>query len=388
MFLVRRHTRAEEETGRAELLGATAVGRGRHRWPPRSSRPRCANLLLGVLAPSPGDIASGLAGAGLRRCSGSWTGHRRLVGRGHRAARRAAVDAAPGRVRHHRRRRHRRALPRCARSGTLGSPWLSWLSPVRVGHQAHACLSRACGGGCSSLLAPGAAALPWSRLAAASGAATSAPACCADAARSGAGSTATARRRSGWPGASSAAALIGWTAGHAASIGRPMGSIVHRRRRPARDSDATRDDASRHGRHRRPRQDALSTRTRRSSCVVITCFGYRGLVDPAAARRRARRAYSRCVLATATSRAAGGCWPHGRWSPCWGTWLLLVSGVGLGVGYALATGDGGAIGASLVARLPCRRAGPGAQRRWPGCSTAPPRAGPSPAGSACCSPSW
>ena len=49
MFLVGRHTRAEEESGRDELVRGRRRSAGTRRWPPRCSSLLVANVVFGGL---------------------------------------------------------------------------------------------------------------------------------------------------------------------------------------------------------------------------------------------------------------------------------------------------------------------------------------------------
>jgi len=130
VVVVRRHTRVEEETGRAELVGATAVGADAP-LAAALGEAVLASVVLGVLAAA-GNIASGLPVAGSVLFGASWTGIG-LVGAG------VAVLAAQ--------------LSSSSRtvgflaSGAIGglylvraigdttAEWLSWLTPFGWGTQ-------------------------------------------------------------------------------------------------------------------------------------------------------------------------------------------------------------------------------------------------------------
>ncbi len=134
ILLVTRHTRAEEETGRAELVGAGAVGR---------YAPLAAALLVAALASR-------------RARRGRRAGRRRRRARHDRCARprrrRSPPPASPSRASppSPRSSRSPRAPPtgsrspcsaqrsRSARSATPGPHWLSWLSPIGWGQQVRA----------------------------------------------------------------------------------------------------------------------------------------------------------------------------------------------------------------------------------------------------------
>ena len=72
VVLVRRHTRVEEETGRAELVGATAVGVDAP-LAAALAEAVLASVVLGVLV-AVGNIASGLPATGSVLFGASWTG--------------------------------------------------------------------------------------------------------------------------------------------------------------------------------------------------------------------------------------------------------------------------------------------------------------------------
>ena len=72
LVLVRRHTRGEEEAGRAELIGATVVGRGALLAAPVLEGAGAA-VLVGLLAAA-ADVAGGLPVTGSLAFGASWTG--------------------------------------------------------------------------------------------------------------------------------------------------------------------------------------------------------------------------------------------------------------------------------------------------------------------------
>ena len=73
LVLVRRHTRGEEEAGRAELLGATAVGRDALLAAAVLEGAAVAAVLVGLLAAA-ADVAGGLPVTGSLAFGASWTG--------------------------------------------------------------------------------------------------------------------------------------------------------------------------------------------------------------------------------------------------------------------------------------------------------------------------
>jgi ABC-2 type transport system permease protein len=129
MILVVRHTRAEEESGRLELVGATAVGRSA----PLAAAMTVAagaNLLLGLLTAA-GLVQSGLPAAGSLAFGLSWAGvgiafaaiaavTAQLAGTARGAT--SAAAAVLGAV------YLLRAIGDTAGEG--GPRWLSWLSPI------------------------------------------------------------------------------------------------------------------------------------------------------------------------------------------------------------------------------------------------------------------
>ena len=129
MFLVGRHTRAEEESGRDELLRAAAVGRQRPD-DRRAGRPRCSpTCSLGVLvARQPGRLPARRRRTRSRSASASTAV--RLGLHRHRAGRRPAHLQHPRDVRH-RRRRHRLAYVLRA-VGDVGNPALTLAVADRV----------------------------------------------------------------------------------------------------------------------------------------------------------------------------------------------------------------------------------------------------------------
>ena len=309
MFLVvvRRHTRSEEESGRAELLGGTAIGRdallaaavrrGRAR---RARRSACSRRVA--------DIAGGLPVAGSLAFGASWVGDSGWS----RSALTARVPASSRRAPHLRRRSPAAALGGLyvlRAVGDVGAEWLSLALAVRLVHPAAAPGPTRAGGCCCSYV--GLARRPRGGRAA----------CCGPA----------RPRRPGWsparPGPADGsprladalrADLAGaprrcWSAGPWAwpALGLVMGAIAPERRRPARHRGGPRG-------HREPRRRRRACRTRcwrpcsRSSAVVVTCFAHR--------RDRPRR------RATSTTAAPSRCWPRPppargrfagrrRWSP-------------------------------------------------------------------------
>lgn len=330
VVLVRRHTRVEEETGRAELVGATAVG---------ADAPTAAAVLEAVLASvvlgtlaAVADMALGLPAVGSLLFGASWAGIG-LVGAGvallaaqlSSSARSVGflASAAVGAL----------YLVRVI-GDTTSATWLSWLTPFGWGTQLSAwseprlwlllgypLLAAALAVGALALRRRrdlGAGVLPDRP-----GPAVGSPRL-RDA-------VALVVRQQG-------TALIGWTVGIAV-IGTLMGSIV-----PSigdlLDTERTRPIVEAMG-GVGGLQDALVFAIASVVAVVITCFGISTVTRAASDEHDGR---TETVLATATSRrmlllAVGGAAVLGS------TWLLLVAGVATAVGR----GDGlGAVGASLV----------------------------------------
>ncbi len=110
LVVVRRHTRSEEESGQAELLGGTAIGR---------DAPLAAAVSFGAIISVAVGLLAALAEHGGRAAGRRIAAVRRLVGRDragrHRSHRRRvpALGERPH-LRGHRRRRDRRCCSCCA----------------------------------------------------------------------------------------------------------------------------------------------------------------------------------------------------------------------------------------------------------------------------------
>jgi len=133
MVLVRRHTRAEEESGQAELLGGTAIARGA---PLAGAVIEAAGIAvaLGLLA-GLADIAGGLPVVGSLAFGASWAGIG-LVTTGLTAvacqlsaSSRTCAAIAGGAM---------GALFLVRAVGDTSAPWLSWLSPFGWATKLHA----------------------------------------------------------------------------------------------------------------------------------------------------------------------------------------------------------------------------------------------------------
>ena len=329
VVVVRRHTRVEEETGRAELVGATAVGADAP-LAAALGEAVLASVVLGVLAAA-GNIASGLPVAGSVLFGASWTGIG-LVGAG------VAVLAAQ--------------LSSSSRtvgflaSGAIGglylvraigdttAEWLSWLTPFGWGTQlsawseprawllvAYPALAAALTAGAIALRRRrdlGAGVLP-DRAGAAEGSPRLRDA------------LALVWRQQG-------TALLGWTVGIGV-MGILMGSIV-----PSigdlLDTDTTRPIIEAMG-GIGALQDSLVVALASVVAIVITCFGIAAVTRAAGDEHDGR---TEAVLATVTSRASlmvavASAAIVGT------TWLLLVSGTATAIGWGRGAG---AIGAALA----------------------------------------
>ncbi|MCK9823977.1 hypothetical protein NOCD_10830 [Nocardioides cavernae] len=133
LVVVRRHTRVEEESGRAELVGATVVGRAA---PLRAALVEAgvAAVVIGTLAAAI-DVAAGLDPAGSVAFGASWTGAG-LVG--------AATGAVCAQLAASARTAGGLALATFAvwyglrAAGDIGPDALGWLSPLGWGTRLHA----------------------------------------------------------------------------------------------------------------------------------------------------------------------------------------------------------------------------------------------------------
>lgn len=329
VVLVRRHTRVEEESGRAEVVGATAVG---------ADAPTAAAVLEAVLASvvlgvlvALADVACGLPVAGSVLFAASWTGIG-MVGTG--VALLAAQVSSSARTVGFLASVAIGLLYLLRAVGDLSAEWLSWLTPFGWGTRLSAWSEPrvwllAAYPLLAVVLVAGAVALRRRRDLGAGvlpdrpGPAEGSPRL-RDAA-------ALVWRQQG-------TALVGWTVG-AAVLGVLMGSIV-----PTigdmLDTDATRGVVEAMG-GVGALQDALVFALASVVAVVVTCFGIAAVTRAAGDEHDGR---TETVLATATSRSAlllalAGAALAGT------TWLLLVSGVATAIGR----GDGlAAVGASLA----------------------------------------
>lgn len=329
VVVVRRHTRVEEETGRAEVVGATAVG---------ADAPTAAAVLEAVLASvvlgvlvAVVDVAGGLPLAGSVLFAASWTGIG-LVGAG--IALLAAQVSSSARTVGFLASATIGLLYLLRAVGDLRAGWLSWLTPFGWGTRLSAWSDPRVWvllayPALAAVLVAGAVALHRRRdlgaglLSARPGPAEGSP-------RLRDAATLVWRQQ--------ATALAGWTVG-VAVLGVLMGSIV-----PTvgdmLDTDATRGVVEAMG-GAGALQDALVVALASVVAVVVTCFGIAAVTRAAGDEHDGR---TEAVLATVTSRSAllralAGAALVGS------TWLLLVFGVATAVGR----GDGPAdVGAALA----------------------------------------
>ncbi|SED22226.1 ABC-2 type transport system permease protein [Nocardioides exalbidus] len=329
VVVVRRHTRVEEESGRAELVGATAVGPDAQ-VAAALAEAALASVLLGVLAAA-GDIACGLPVAGSVLFGASWTGIG-LVGAGVAllaaqvpSSARTVGFVASGAI---------AVLYLLRAVGDTTAGWLSWLTPfgwgtrlsawheprvwLLVGYPAVALVLTAVALALRRRRDLGAGVLP-DRPGPAEGSPRLRDA------------MALVWRQQG-------TALGGWTVGIGA-IGVLMGSIV-----PSigdlLDGESTRSIIESMG-GEGALQDSLVFALASVVAVVIACFGISAVTRAAGDEHDGR---TEIVLATATSRAAV-LLAVATASLAGSTWLLLVSGAATAAGR----GDGlSPVGAALA----------------------------------------
>lgn len=329
VVVVRRHTRVEEETGRAELVGATAVG---------ADAPVAAALIeaallsvaVGALA-AVGNIASGFPVPGSLLFGASWTGIG-LVGAG--IVLLAAQVSSSARAVGFLAAASIGALYLVRAVGDTSVQWLSWLSPFGWGTQLSAWSSpRVWVLALYPLLAVALAAVAFGlrrRRDLGAGLLPDRPGPASGSPRLRDAVALAWRNQQ--------TALIGWTFGIAV-MGVLMGSIIPNIGSML-DSDNARSVIEAMGGIGGV-QDALLFAMASVIAVVITCFGIAAITRAAGDEHDGR---TETVLSTATSRdrlllAIGGMAMIGT------TWLLLVSGVATAIGR----GDGvDGIWASLV----------------------------------------
>lgn len=329
VVLVRRHTRVEEETGRAELVGATAVG---VHAPTAAALAEAslASLAVGALTAA-GNAAAGLPVAGSVLFGASWTGIG-LVG--------AAIALLAAQVSSSARTV---GFLASAAIGTLyllravgdtSAPLLSWLTPFGWGTQLSAWSEPrvwllACYPALAVALTAVALALRQRRDLGA-GVLPDRPGPAEGSPRLRDAASLAWREQS--------TAMAGWTVGIAV-IGVLMGSIVPTVGSMLGTGEARRVIEAMGGIG--VLEDVLVAALASVIAVVITCFGIAAVTRAAGDERGGR---TETVLATATSRrtlllAVGASALLGS------TWLLLVSGVAT----ALGRGDGlDPVGAALA----------------------------------------
>jgi ABC-2 type transport system permease protein len=329
VVVVRRHTRVEEETGRAELVGATAVGADAP-VAAALAEAALASLLLGTLA-AVGDIACGLPVLGSVLFGASWAGIG-LVGAG--IAVLAAQLSSSARAVGFLASAVVGVLYLLRAIGDTSVPWLSWLTPfgwgtqlsawsepriwLLLGYPVLAVVLTAAGLALRRRRDLGAGVLPDRP-----GPARGGP-------RLGDAVALAWRQQS--------TGLVGWTVGIGV-IGILMGSIV-----PSigdlLDTDGTRPIVEAMG-GVGALQDSLVFALASVVAVIITCFGISAVTRAAGDEHDGR---TETVLATATSRAAVLVAVASA-ALIGSTWLLLVSGAATAVGR----GDGlSAVGAALA----------------------------------------
>lgn len=336
LVLVRRHTRTEEESGQAELLGGTAIGRGAPLAAAVAESVAVA-VVLGLLS-ALADIAGGLPVAGSFAFGASWTGVG-LVSIGLTAvacqisasSRTCAAIAGGGLG----------AFFLVRAVGDTSAPWLSWLSPFGWATKMHAwsgprwwvlllyvvaCVvlvalaqalrSRRDLG--SGMLAP------WP------GPATGSPRL--------ADVLALAARLHG-------PTLLTWTVAMGV-VGVVLGSIAPNIGSML-DSPGARDMMERLG-GRGALEDTLIAAELSMVAVIVTCFAIAVVGHGGADERDGR---TEQVLATATSRSAALV-ATVVVALVGATWLLLVTGIAVTVGYGTAAGElGDTFGRILPAAL-------------------------------------
>jgi ABC-2 type transport system permease protein len=336
LVLVRRHTRTEEESGQAELLGGTAIGRDAPLLAAATGAAVLA-VALGLLAALV-DIAGGLPVVGSLAFGASWTGIG-LVAAGLTAvacqlsaSSRTCAAIAGGAL---------GVLFLVRAVGDTSAPWLSWLSPFGWGTKLHAwsdqrwwvlllyALAFVGLVGLAQVLR-GRRDLGSGMLAARPGPETGSPRL-ADA-------VALSIRLHG-------PMLLGWTVALAV-LGLVLGSIAPNIGSML-DSPAARDMMARLG-GQGALEDTLIAAELSMIAVVVSCFGIAVVGHGGADEHDGR---TEQVLATATSRstmfaatlvvALVGA-----------SWLLLVSGVAVALGVGTASGDpGGTFGDIVPAAL-------------------------------------
>jgi ABC-2 type transport system permease protein len=329
VVLVRRHTRVEEETGRAELVGATAVGA---HAPTTAAvlEATLASVAVGTLA-AVADIAAGLPVAGSLLFGASWTGIG-LVG--------AAIALVAAQVSSSARTVGFLAsavigvLYLLRAVGDTSASWLSWLTPFGWGTRLSAWSEPRVwllvGYPLLAAALTGVALALRRRRDLGAGVVPERPGPAEGSPRLRDAAALVWRQQS--------TALVGWTVGIAV-MGVLMGSII-----PSigsmLDSDEARQVIEAMG-GVGALQDVLVAAIASVVAVVITCYGISAVTRAAGDERDGR---TETVLATATSRQRlllAVC----ASALVGATWLLLVSGTAMAVGRGAGVGP---VGASLA----------------------------------------
>lgn len=330
--LVRRHTRLEEESGQAELLGGTALGRDAVLAAAATESVIVAGVVgaLAALAcvagglPMGGSVAFGASWAGVGLFAAALTAVACQVSASARTC--AAISAAA-----------LGGLFLIRAVGDTTSSWLSWLSPFGWSTKLHAwsstrwwVLGLYVGG--ALLLVVIAQMLQVRRD---MGAGLLAPRPGPEAASPHLADALTLAVRLNTP------MLIGWSIAIGVlgsvlgSIAPNMGSML--------DSSAARDMIERIG-GPGAMQDVLIAAELSIFAVVVTCFA---VAVVAHSGRDEHEGRTEQVLATANSRTAV-LWATAAVALLGSTWLLALSGVAVGLGYGLAAGHLGSALASVV----------------------------------------
>lgn len=329
VVLVRRHTRVEEETGRAELVAATAVG---------AHAPTAAALLeaalaalaVGVLAAA-SNIACGLPVVGSLLFGASWTG---IDWVGAAIALVAAQVSSSARTVGFLASAVIGILYLLRAVGDTTAPWLSWLTPLGWGTQLSAWSEPRvwllAGYPLLAAVLVGVAVALRRRRDLGAGVVPDRPGPAEGAPRLRDAAALAWREQ--------ATALIGWTVGIAV-IGVLMGSIIPSIG-PMLTSDEARQVIEAMG-GVGALQDVLVSAIASVIAVVITCYGIAAITRASGDERDGR---TETVLATTTSRR-GLLLAVAASALVGATWLLLVSGVATAVGRGAGLSP---VGASLV----------------------------------------
>ena len=316
VVLVRRHTRVEEETGRAELVGATAVG-AHAPTAAALAEAALASVAVGALA-AVGNVAAGLPAFGSLVFGASWTGIG-LVGSA--IALVAAQVSSSARTVGFLASATIGALYLLRAVGDTSVSWLSWLTPFGWGTQLSAWSEPrvwllAGYPLLAALLTGGAVALRRRRDLGA-GVVPDRPGPAEGSPRLRDVAALVWREQ--------APALVGWTAGIAV-VGVLMGSIIPSIGSMLGSGQARRVIEAMGGIG--ALQDVLVSALASVIAVVITCYGISAVTRAAGDERDGR---TETLLATATSRR-GLLLAVSASALVGATWLLLVSGTATAVG--------------------------------------------------------